>query len=81
MQYLKNKNSFDDEEILTAETFNSVIACDNDIIIENLNAIASEMQLDNIYAVKANRRDTNKQAFGVVSRQNWEKFIFANGTY
>ncbi|WP_322941858.1 hypothetical protein RRG48_04940 [Mycoplasmopsis canis] len=79
MQYLKNKNSFDDEEILTAETFNSVIACDNDIIIENLNAIASEMQLDNIYAVKANRRDTNKQAFGIVSRQNWEKFIFANG--
>ncbi|WP_322962751.1 hypothetical protein RRG39_02135 [Mycoplasmopsis cynos] len=79
MQYLKNKNSFGDEEILTAETFNSVIACDNDIIIENLNAIASEMQLDNIYAVKANRRDTNKQAFGIVSRQNWEKFIFANG--
>lgn len=79
LKHLKNKNFLIDEEELTIETFNSVIACDNDIIIENLNAIASEMKFENIFSVKANRRDTNKQAFGIISRQNWLKFIFANG--
>ncbi|AKF41030.1 hypothetical protein AAW50_01070 [Mycoplasmopsis canis] len=78
LKHLEYQNYYDDET-LTQQNFNTVIASDNDIIIENLNAIADDLNYKTILAAKANRRDTTKHSFGIISRQNWMKFIFANG--
>ncbi|WP_036452803.1 hypothetical protein [Mycoplasma buteonis] len=78
----KLKNSYQyEEDFLT----NTILLTDNDIILESLNALARQYVLEGksvmppIMATKANRRDTKKEMFGIVSRQNWQKFIFENG--
>ncbi len=62
--------------------FNSKVMCsitltDNDIIAESLNVLFKKNKMD-VACVLANRRDTNNQKFGIINRQNWQKWIFKN---
>lgn len=54
-----------------------IILTDNDIICESLNIMANQKNINTVCTL-ANRRDTNNQKFGIINRQNWQKWIFKN---
>lgn len=55
----------------------SLILTDNDIIRENLSRLIIEKKL-NIATLAANRRDTSTQKFGIINRQEWQKWLLKN---
>ncbi|WP_027120699.1 hypothetical protein [Mycoplasmopsis lipofaciens] len=69
--FIKYKNKFFNSD------FKTVILTDNDIIAESLNLLIIKENI-NAFCMLANRRDTNKQKFGIINRQNWQKWIFKN---
>ncbi|WP_373590271.1 hypothetical protein [Metamycoplasma equirhinis] len=62
---------------LQNKSFNSLLLTDNDIICETLGLMFNQQNVNAVTNL-ANRRDTNSQKFGIVNRQNWQKFIFKN---
>ncbi|AWX69701.1 hypothetical protein [[Mycoplasma] anseris] len=76
-----NKTIFEkyaDHIAFNAEEITNIIYCDNDIIIEDLNLLMRRANLK-MFATKANRRDTKTQKFGIINRQEWEKWILKTG--
>ena len=61
------------------KTFNkSLLLTDNDIICESINILFNNQNI-NAIATLANRHDERKgYRFGIVNRQNWQKWIFSN---
>ncbi|WP_330463184.1 hypothetical protein [Metamycoplasma gateae] len=62
---------------LVNKQIHSVLLTDNDIIAESINLLLKEKKIKAICGL-ANRRDTNSQKFGIINRQNWQKWIFKN---
>lgn len=60
---------------LNAKNFDSLLLTDNDIIAESLELIFREKNI-NAHAMLANRRDTANQKFGIINRQNYQKWLF-----
>lgn len=56
----------------------TMLFTDNDLVVEALNSLFQERKL-NTRAYKAVRRDTKRDKFGILNRQEWQKWIFNNG--
>ncbi|SYV90145.1 Uncharacterised protein, partial [Metamycoplasma alkalescens] len=53
--------------------FESLLLTDNDIIAESLELLFRQENI-NARAMLANRRDTLHNKFGIINRQNWQKW-------
>lgn len=73
-----NKNWFDAFRSKVVGTVpDPIIFTDNDILVSVLNQLMKDKDITGI-AHLAVRKDTKTFKFGIISRQNWEKFIFEN---
>lgn len=54
-----------------------IVFTDNDILVSVLNQLMKDKDITGV-AQMAVRKDTKAFKFGIISRQNWQKFIFEN---
>lgn len=54
-----------------------IIFTDNDIVAEEINILSTNQNL-NLIALMASRKDTAKDKFGILNRQEWQRWNFKN---